>query len=124
MEIKKWEDDVEKKKAYHKIYHKEWYQKNKEEVKQATKKIKQEKKKWWFEYKSTLKCCKCGFSNPFALDFHHRNGLEKDNIIAELVGQNFSREKILLEVDKCDVLCSNCHRILHAEKRGRKDMWE
>lgn len=50
------------------------------------------------------------------MDFHHRNPAEK---LFEIGPGSFrhSREDILIEVAKCDLLCSNCHRIVEYEKR-------
>lgn len=57
------------------------------------------------------KCIKCGYSKSiWALDFHHRS--DKDLHIGD--GNTRSFDKIRAELDKCDLLCSNCHRELHA----------
>ena len=56
------------------------------------------------------KCIKCGESDPIVLDFHHRDKKQKK---FQLIGSNcYSRSKasILTEINKCDVLCANCHR--------------
>lgn len=67
-------------------------------------------------FKKDKKCSRCGFDDPHALDFHHRDAGQKDFRIALAVSGNYSRERILAEIAKCDVLCANCHRILHAEE--------
>jgi hypothetical protein len=72
------------------------------------------KKKWMNEIKSTLKCEKCGENHIATLDFHHINPNEKEFQIAQ---SYFSKEKILEEMKKCIVLCSNCHRKLHWEEK-------
>lgn len=58
-------------------------------------------------------CCKiCKLSFPYAVyDFHHRNPLEKDFHPAAILARNW--EFIQRELDKCDLLCANCHRIVH-----------
>ncbi len=61
------------------------------------------------------KCIKCGYNKCIAaLEFHHRNPSEKEFNISRY--QNLSWMKILTELDKCDLLCSNCHRELHYEE--------
>ncbi len=45
-------------------------------------------------------------------DFHHLNGEEKDYAMASL--RMYSEKTMMKEVEKCAVLCSNCHRKLHA----------
>lgn len=61
-------------------------------------------------------CVDCGETNPVVLDFHH----ERDKIatIAQLVHNGCSTNKLKREIDKCIVLCSNCHRIRHAKDDG------
>ncbi|MEL0011655.1 MAG: HNH endonuclease, partial [Bacteroidota bacterium] len=58
-------------------------------------------------------CEMCGESHPAALDFHHRDPSEKDTNLASVVGMGWSRDRIIREINKCDVICSNCHRKLH-----------
>ena len=58
------------------------------------------------------KCIKCGYNKCVAaLDFHHRDPKQKEFGLAGL--RDFITEKVILELDKCDLLCSNCHRELH-----------
>ena len=71
-------------------------------------------KEWFAEYKSTLKCQRCGFSHPAVLQFHHASG-DKSGQVGRMVQQNLNREVILREIAKCEVLCANCHAILHYE---------
>jgi 5-methylcytosine-specific restriction endonuclease McrA len=54
------------------------------------------------------KCQKCGYDKSVtAMQFHHRNPDEKSFTISG----NHSRAwtKTLAELDKCDLLCANCH---------------
>lgn len=69
---------------------------------------------WFAELKRTLSCSNCGFKHPAALDFHHRDPNEKDADVNTLL-RHSSKAKVLAEIAKCDVLCSNCHRVLHWE---------
>jgi hypothetical protein len=66
----------------------------------------------WLEFKATLKCAKCGFSHPAAIDFHHIDSSTKDGEVNRLSGTG-SYKKAYAEVEKCIPLCSNCHRIHH-----------
>jgi hypothetical protein len=54
------------------------------------------------------KCLLCGYNKcPRALEFHHRDANEKTfDLSSACRGWN----KIKIELDKCDLLCSNCHR--------------
>lgn len=59
--------------------------------------------------------CPCGEADPVCLDFHHTEG--KDQGIARMLGNTLGWETIQTEIDKCCVLCSNCHRKLHAKSK-------
>jgi hypothetical protein len=61
--------------------------------------------------KASRGCLQCGERHPACLDFHHRDPGDK---LFE-IGSNHYRAAALLsaEIDKCDVLCANCHRKLH-----------
>jgi len=70
---------------------------------------------WLLEIKLTLKCERCGFNHPAALDFHHKDPNDKMFKISSRVTINSKRkEKVIEEMKKCIVLCSNCHRIEHS----------
>lgn len=57
-------------------------------------------------------CKKCGELRFYVLDFHHRNPEEKANVIAHMI-KSSSAENLIAELEKCDVLCANCHREFH-----------
>jgi 5-methylcytosine-specific restriction endonuclease McrA len=60
------------------------------------------------------KCSLCGYSKCFqALEFHHINEADKDFSISTK-GYTRSWEKVKAEIDKCILVCANCHRELHA----------
>lgn len=63
------------------------------------------------EYKGG-KCEICGYDKCItALDFHHLNPNEKDFSLGS--GSAIAFEKAKKEVDKCILVCSNCHREIH-----------
>jgi hypothetical protein len=63
------------------------------------------------EYKGS-KCSICGYDKcPAALDFHHKNPEDKLFNICKAKNKIFN-DTIKKELDKCDLLCSNCHREL------------
>ncbi len=56
-------------------------------------------------------CLDCGVSYPYyVMDFDHVRG-EKSFNLSEVVKGAQSKKVILEEIDKCEVVCSNCHRI-------------
>jgi hypothetical protein len=63
------------------------------------------------------KCMDCGLSDPRVLEFDHRPGLEKKFTISKAVsGSTRSWALILSEIAKCDIVCSNCHKIRTMER--------
>lgn len=62
-------------------------------------------------------CCeKCGYSKcEGALQFHHKDPKLKEFTLSQinLNDSTFSIEKVLNEVDKCELLCANCHAEQH-----------
>jgi hypothetical protein len=71
------------------------------------------------EYKLTMGCIDCGFTeHPAALEFDHVRG-KKTAILARAV--SWSEDRMWAEVDKCEVRCANCHRIRTAENAGWPD---
>lgn len=68
-----------------------------------------------FEYLSRNNCVNCGESDPVVLEFDHRERNEKVESISNLI-RNSSWERIKSEIEKCDVLCANCHRRKTAEE--------
>jgi len=59
------------------------------------------------------KCCICGYNKcPRSLDFHHKNPDEKDFCISK--NTNKAWATIVKELDKCVILCRNCHGEVHA----------
>jgi hypothetical protein len=79
-----------------------------------TKKDLQYKYRTWIdEYKTEKKCCECGINDYRVLEFHHKNGSEKEFSIGEISTKGYGLKKIERELQKCLVICANCHRILH-----------
>ena len=75
-------------------------------------------KKELIEYKNG-KCSICGIEyngeNGAIFDFHHVNSEEKEFNPKRLINNGLT-EKALKELDKCILVCSNCHRLLHNSK--------
>ena len=45
------------------------------------------------------------------MDFDHLSD-DKVDAVSRLINQGCSWETLLKEIEKCDLICSNCHRIL------------
>lgn len=63
------------------------------------------------EYKVQRGCARCAEKEPSCLEFHHLNDDKEFTVAA---GRNKSWSTVVLEIEKCMVLCSNCHRKHHA----------
>ena len=110
MATKEWkEENIEKVREYRR----NWYNRNKKKARDKVDERKQNIVEWFKEYKSTLKCEKCSENHPATLDFHHSIPEEKEHSISNMIRDGFSKENILKEMSKCEVLCSNCHRKHH-----------
>jgi len=58
------------------------------------------------------KCKICGYNKNYAaLEFHHRDSSTKDFEWVKL--RLYKWDRVLEELDKCDLLCSNCHVEFH-----------
>jgi len=64
------------------------------------------------------KCEKCGIQNDTLgfYDFHHKEPANKRFSIGHAIGR-VKKAEILNEVDKCLMLCPNCHRLEHLDMR-------
>lgn len=61
-------------------------------------------------------CVRCGFAESAALQYHHRDPKTK----LFNIGDGWNRQSlkaIMIEASKCDIICANCHAILHHEER-------
>eukprot|EP00919_Chromeraceae_sp_WS-2016_P003063 GHVR01007452.1.p1 GENE.GHVR01007452.1~~GHVR01007452.1.p1 ORF type:complete len:147 (+),score=16.92 GHVR01007452.1:994-1434(+) len=66
--------------------------------------------------KSNSSCVDCGNEDPRVLDFDHRELDGKEFNVGTMAFEGYSIDRIKKEMAKCDVRCSNCHRIrTHAQ---------
>ena len=89
-----------------------WYQNNKEVQISRVKAQKDERTRQFRIYKESLKCSHCGESEAVCLEFHHLDPTKKEGTIANNV-KSWSLERLQREIEKCIVLCANCHRKEH-----------
>ena len=88
---------------------------------QYMKQVYQKKKNDVQELKAKCTCVKCGDQRGYVLDFHHINPQEKENTIARMTSNNYTLEKVYQEIEKCIVLCANCHREFHYLENQNND---
>jgi hypothetical protein len=65
------------------------------------------------KFKLSLDGCEnCGYDkHPRALQFHHIDPDNKTMGVSRMIQNSFSWDEILNEIDKCELLCANCHAI-------------
>ena len=65
------------------------------------------------------KCSKCGVKyngkNAAMFEFHHNNPSEKEYQVTHMF-VNKAWEKVLKELEKCSLLCCNCHNLEHSQE--------
>ena len=93
------------------------YNNNKTTTTIRNKRNKQRNVKWYNEYKSNLICSKCGENHPACLEFHHDDPNKKEFNVSELIRTTYSIERILKEIEKCTIFCSNCHKKYHYNEK-------
>lgn len=61
-------------------------------------------------------CARCGGVFPaYVMDFHHLDPTKKEFTIGKIIGSR-NMERLLAEIDKCVLVCANCHRTIHYEQ--------
>lgn len=98
-----------------KIENQRYYQKNKAKYAKRSQEQFEANRAFIAKYKSD-KACKCGETHPACLQFHHRDPTQKDIAIADAVRKRWSLARIQKEINKCDIICANCHLKLHYNK--------
>lgn len=91
----------------------EYYLDNKEKISKKQKDRKIEAVQFVNKMKSPG-CSLCDEKEPVALDFHHLLPANKSDRISSMIRQRKTILEIQAEIDKCVILCSNCHRKVHA----------
>jgi hypothetical protein len=109
----------EKWKEYHRTYHRSWHQRNRE--KRLARMY--ERKAAIYQHVQNVKrqlcCVDCGQRHPATLQFHHLNSENKVFNISDAARRGTSLDRIQKEMQKCIVLCANCHLIRHYNMRKK-----
>jgi hypothetical protein len=87
------------------------YQRNRAKYLAKAREARQQKKLYILEVKKKGKCVDCGNTDYRVLDFDHLPGNQKDDNVSVMWARNLSIKRIQQEIDKCELVCANCHRI-------------
>lgn len=114
--------DKNKQRERNKEYQKLHYQKKKQYYKDKAEERQQKLKYEFLEFKKGLKCSNCAENHTATLDFHHIDPSKKENTISQAIIRGWGKERLNKELEKCIVLCSNCHRKLHYNETLRSGL--
>lgn len=105
-------------KACHKIARRKHHELNRQKnIQKAIDRRQSIRDKIW-EYRNTHPCVDCDFADPRTLQFDHLPGCDKEFDISQAAQRGFAWNKIQTEIDKCEVVCANCHAIRTHDRGG------
>lgn len=97
--------------AYHRLY----YQRNKSRFIAKNRRNKNRQRKRLRAILWGVKQCPCqdcgDTFHPWVMELDHREGTKKEAAVANLASKGCTDARLLEEIDKCDVVCANCHRM-------------
>ncbi len=95
-----------------------YYENNKQKEIKRIANVKLRNREWYKNLKLQLKCSYCNENHISCLQFHHLDPAEKEDNIVSMMQNNLGKQKIINEMNKCIVLCANCHFKLHWNLRN------
>lgn len=72
-------------------------------------KLRRKKQCYVADYKEERGCQRCGEDDVRCLHLHHRNTDDKEYGVCRLIAQGVGWDRLNKEIEKCEVLCANCH---------------
>lgn len=90
-----------------------WHYRNREENTERTLQRRARLRSWVNDYKRECGCQDCPATDHRFLEFHHLSPENKTMAVGEMITHGFGRSKLREEMEKCIVLCANCHRKRH-----------
>lgn len=114
---RKYDDPLEYKRAWYKKAIKDPEYKKKK-VEDKTTRGRRLKAELVVEFGS--KCTKCGYAydgtNSCCFDFHHKDPKLKEFNVNVGAFNKYSMQRVHEEANKCELLCANCHRLIHRKE--------
>ncbi|NGM68676.1 hypothetical protein G6M89_06580 [Natronolimnobius sp. AArcel1] len=90
-----------------------WHYRNTEWNKERTLQRRSRLRSWVNDQKRECGCSQCGTDTAACLDYHHVDGSTKKMAVGQMVTFGYGKDALRKEIEKCKVLCANCHRRLH-----------
>lgn len=98
--------------------HKIWYEKNKKAVIARSYRNSEVVRKFVISevraYVELNGCCACTENTYEACEFHHIDRSKKIKAVSYMIAAKLHKSKIEAEINKCAILCANCHKKFHA----------
>jgi hypothetical protein len=69
-------------------------------------------------YKAERGCMDCPERDPIVLEFDHRDPAAKSFNVGDVTQHGYALSRVMAEIDKCDVVCANCHRRRTAKQQS------
>ena len=108
---------VKRRAIWRKHYHK-YGSKYRQRAIERNQKLKLNLRRQMLEYLADKSCVRCGIKDYRVLEFDHLDPSKKSFGIAQGIHGILSWPKLLAEIEKCQILCANCHKIRTAEQQG------
>lgn len=90
------------------------YQENIEQRREYARNRQRERRQFVTEFKEQHPCACCGGRFPgIVMEFHHPRGRDKEGAVSDMIREGVNLERIKAEMEKCELLCANCHRLAH-----------
>lgn len=105
------------------VYHRQYYLENRERYAAKNRRNKNRQRErlrkiiWLAKQRPCQDCG--GVFHPWVMEFDHREGTTKVLEVANLVSHGCTDERLRAEIEKCDVVCANCHRMRTYERLRR-----
>jgi hypothetical protein len=98
-----------------------WYANNKDvhgtNVRRRTKEYREIAKRYVVDILENSSCTDCGDTRIEVFEFDHVRGAKRANV-SKMVSHGYCVDTIQTEIDKCEIVCANCHRLRTFRRHG------
>jgi hypothetical protein len=95
---------------------KQHYIENKSNYLDTQRVIRDRNKKFICDYLADKFCVDCNEDDIVVLEFDHIDPTKKDISVSNAIDNKWSLKRLLNEISKCEIRCSNCHKKRHARE--------